>query len=367
MDAIWEDFRQLDQSTTRSYGGTGLGLSITRRLTHQLGGYVSVESEFGVGTTFSVRLPVDVSTAAARSAICDLTIGTGGNFPPCSSPSPSRFRCSATSRTRWTTRTPSARAPGMRAVVPFRNRREIGVIVGAAEPAAGVTPKRVASLPDAAPVLGERMLALCRWMSEYYVVPLGVVIRSALPAALSSHDAPAPSQRTRRVASLAAIFRRSSSATDVFKRAPQQRALFELIESLGGRAAGRASDGATEVLGVGAQGSRGRAAWSRSTTKSSRAIHSRGVRCSRRPTSRRRSRSGARSRARGRRRRRRLLAARRDRAAAKRSSTSSCCGASCSRKGRRRSCSCRRSRSRRRPSIDFAPCSATRSPCCTAR
>jgi signal transduction histidine kinase len=58
MDAIWEDFRQLDQSTTRSYGGTGLGLSISRRLTHQLGGYVSVESEFGVGTAFSVRLPV---------------------------------------------------------------------------------------------------------------------------------------------------------------------------------------------------------------------------------------------------------------------------------------------------------------------
>jgi signal transduction histidine kinase len=58
MDAIWEDFRQLDQSTTRSYGGTGLGLSITRKLTHQLGGYVAVESEFGVGTTFSVRLPV---------------------------------------------------------------------------------------------------------------------------------------------------------------------------------------------------------------------------------------------------------------------------------------------------------------------
>ena len=63
MDAIWEDFRQLDQSTTRSYGGTGLGLSITRKLTHQLGGYVSVESEFGVGTTFSVRLPVDFQPA----------------------------------------------------------------------------------------------------------------------------------------------------------------------------------------------------------------------------------------------------------------------------------------------------------------
>ena len=58
MDAIWEDFRQLDQSRTRSYGGTGLGLSITRRLTQQLNGTVDVVSEFGVGTTFFVRLPI---------------------------------------------------------------------------------------------------------------------------------------------------------------------------------------------------------------------------------------------------------------------------------------------------------------------
>jgi signal transduction histidine kinase len=54
---IWEDFRQLDQSRTRSYGGTGLGLSITRRLTQQLGGEIAVHSVFGEGTTFSVRLP----------------------------------------------------------------------------------------------------------------------------------------------------------------------------------------------------------------------------------------------------------------------------------------------------------------------
>jgi PAS domain S-box-containing protein len=58
IDAIWEDFRQLDQSRTRSHGGTGLGLSITRRLTQQLGGEVAVESVFGDGTTFTVRLPL---------------------------------------------------------------------------------------------------------------------------------------------------------------------------------------------------------------------------------------------------------------------------------------------------------------------
>ena len=57
IEAIWEDFRQLDQSRTRSFGGTGLGLSITRRLTHQLGGEIAVDSVFGEGTTFRVRLP----------------------------------------------------------------------------------------------------------------------------------------------------------------------------------------------------------------------------------------------------------------------------------------------------------------------
>ena len=59
IDAIWEDFRQLDQSRTRSFGGTGLGLSITRRLTQQLGGQVNVRSVFGVGNdVLGVALPI---------------------------------------------------------------------------------------------------------------------------------------------------------------------------------------------------------------------------------------------------------------------------------------------------------------------
>jgi primosomal protein N' (replication factor Y) (superfamily II helicase) len=126
---------------------------------------------------------------------------------------------------------------GMRAIVPFRNRREIGVIVDVGVSAPGINAKRVAGLPDTAPVLGEPMLALCRWIAEYYVVPLGVVIRSALPAALSSHDAPAPAQRTRRVATLRRDLPTLIRRDTVFSRSPQQRALFELIESLGGRAA----------------------------------------------------------------------------------------------------------------------------------
>ena len=68
INLIWEDFRQLDQSRTRSYGGTGLGLSITRRLTQQLGGQITVYSVFGEGTTFSVRLPRVVHSFASEVA-----------------------------------------------------------------------------------------------------------------------------------------------------------------------------------------------------------------------------------------------------------------------------------------------------------
>jgi PAS domain S-box-containing protein len=65
LDAIWEDFRQVDQSRTREHGGTGLGLSITRKLLDRLGGRVTVESEYGKGTTFAVWLPSRPATGSA--------------------------------------------------------------------------------------------------------------------------------------------------------------------------------------------------------------------------------------------------------------------------------------------------------------
>jgi PAS domain S-box-containing protein len=61
LDAIFEDFRQIDQSHTREYGGTGLGLSITKKLLTLLGGSVQVESLYGSGTRFVIDLPSLVS------------------------------------------------------------------------------------------------------------------------------------------------------------------------------------------------------------------------------------------------------------------------------------------------------------------
>lgn len=65
QDVIFEDFRQLDGSSSRQYGGTGLGLGLCKKLAAALGGRIQVSSEPGVGSIFSLWLPVKSPPASA--------------------------------------------------------------------------------------------------------------------------------------------------------------------------------------------------------------------------------------------------------------------------------------------------------------
>ena len=65
MGKLFQEFSQASSSTASKYGGTGLGLAISRRFCQMMGGDITVESEPGHGSTFTIRLPRVVEAAKA--------------------------------------------------------------------------------------------------------------------------------------------------------------------------------------------------------------------------------------------------------------------------------------------------------------
>jgi signal transduction histidine kinase/HAMP domain-containing protein len=78
ISRLFQEFTQAEASTSRRYGGTGLGLALSRRLCRLMGGDVTVASALGRGSTFTIRLPLEVKEPGMEASIVPPDRGRSG-------------------------------------------------------------------------------------------------------------------------------------------------------------------------------------------------------------------------------------------------------------------------------------------------
>ncbi len=117
-------------------------------------------------------------------------------------------------------------AAGTRVRVPFRNRALVGWVLGPGKQVPGV--RNVIAVLDPRPSVGTELLDLARWIADYYVAPIGVVLRAMLPAPATA------SPRRRLVARVVRPIGTLAELEGVFGRAKRQREAFERLLAAGG-------------------------------------------------------------------------------------------------------------------------------------
>ena len=120
----------------------------------------------------------------------------------------------------------AAPPPGTRVQVPFRNRTLTGWTLGPGEEVPRV--RDVTQVSDAGPSVTPDLLELARWIADYYVAPVGIVLKTMLPTARRSGP------KKQLVARVAREIGTLSELDEIFGRAPRQRQAFERLLAAGG-------------------------------------------------------------------------------------------------------------------------------------
>lgn len=126
--------------------------------------------------------------------------------------------------------------PGTRVLVQFGRRRLIGWVDGPTRQTDAKRVRPVTRVLEDEPSVPLDLLALCRWIADYYLAPLGLVLRAALPAVLGRPARPEPPVRTTRVLTLERELPSLTAREEAFGRAYRQRECFEYVEQMDGSA-----------------------------------------------------------------------------------------------------------------------------------